>query len=1200
MTYEQPRASTSNAANRAQASADELAYRLHQQEVLARFGSLALETRDFGILLQEATRLCAEGMRTRFSKVMEYLPDEDRFIIRAGVGWKPDVIGSRTGADPESPAGYAFRRHEPVIATHLTQEDHFRTPQALVQHGIKRSINVPIASRGGRFGVIEVDSPGESRFSEADIAFMQGFANLLGVALERSRGETALRDTEERYRLAARATNDTIWDWDLATDRIRWSEALATLFGYPETETEGAWWREHIHPDDRMRVTATLESVVAADGEHWSAEYRFLRADGSEAFVYDRGFVIRDGQGRAVRMIGSMLDLTERKRAEEALRRSEERLQGAFAIRTVGVMFRDEDFILSEANDAFLRMTGFKREEALGKTWRELTPEEFYAPSLQALQEVALHGESTPYEKQYFRKDGSRWWGLFAARRIGRETVEFVLDITDRKEAEERLRLSEARLSAIFAQATVGLSEVDSNGRFVEVNDELCRILGRSREELLGCRISDVTHVDDAIPSLSAVAQTLETGEPATLDKRYLRPDGTAVWANSSVTRLSRLADQSSNLLVVTIDLTARREVETALRESEERFQAIANSIDQMVWSTRPDGYHDFYNQRWYDFTGVPEGATDGAAWAEMFHPDDRERTWATWRHCLATGEPYRIEYRLRHRSGQYRWVLGRAQPVRDDQGRITRWFGTCTDIQEIVEAREVLARSREELEREIAERTEERDRIWQNSNELMGVFGFDGIRRSVNPAWSRVLGYDEDALLSAHMMDITHPADRPRLVQAIEKLAKGERLVDFEDRLRHADGSYRIISWTGVPGDGVFYGIGRDVTEYRHAEEALRQAQKMEAVGQLTGGVAHDFNNLLTIIRSSIDFLRRPNLPEERRNRYIDAISDTVDRASKLTGQLLAFARRQALKPVVFDVPERIRAVTDMLRTIVGSRIRIVADIACERCFVETDVTQFETALVNMAVNARDAMNGEGTLRIHVDALSRMPPVRGHAGSPGKFVAISISDTGSGIPVEKLNQIFEPFFTTKDVGKGTGLGLSQVYGFAKQSGGDVAVESVIGAGTTFTLYLPRTERDVAPEISPHGPGTEPTEEGRGCRVLVVEDNLDVGRFSTQLLQDLGYATTWATNAAEALNLLEEDAGRFDVVFSDVVMPGTSGVELGQKIRQRYPHIPVILTSGYSHVLAEEGRHGFELLHKPYTIDEVSRVMRRVMRRHVT
>ncbi|WP_349631438.1 response regulator [Bradyrhizobium sp. BR 10289] len=386
---------------------------------------------------------------------------------------------------------------------------------------------------------------------------------------------------------------------------------------------------------------------------------------------------------------------------------------------------------------------------------------------------------------------------------------------------------------------------------------------------------------------------------------------------------------------------------------------------------------------------------------------------------------------------------------------------------------------------------------------------------------------------------------------------------------------------------------------ELMNAEEALRQAQKMEAVGQLTGGVAHDFNNLLTIIKSSTDLLRRPGLAEERRRRYVDAISNTVDRAAKLTGQLLAFARRQALKPEVFDASERVKAISDMLRTIVGSRIRIETEMPRESCPVEADASQFETALVNMAVNARDAMKGEGTLHIRIEDIAAMPAVRGHAGNPAPFVAVSLTDSGSGIPADKLAHVFEPFFTTKEVGKGTGLGLSQVYGFAKQSGGDVAVTSEVGRGTTFTLYLPRAAHEAASdkdrtEIDLNQDDAQ-AERDRGPRVLVVEDNVEVGRSSTQILTDLGYDTTLATNATEALRLLDE-ADRFDVVFSDVIMPGMNGVELGREIRRRHPKVPVVLTSGYSEVLAEEGRHGFDLVQKPYAAEELSRVLRRVMR----
>ncbi|WFU76405.1 ATP-binding protein [Bradyrhizobium sp. CB2312] len=382
--------------------------------------------------------------------------------------------------------------------------------------------------------------------------------------------------------------------------------------------------------------------------------------------------------------------------------------------------------------------------------------------------------------------------------------------------------------------------------------------------------------------------------------------------------------------------------------------------------------------------------------------------------------------------------------------------------------------------------------------------------------------------------------------------------------------------------------------TELMRAEEALRHAQKMEAVGQLTGGVAHDFNNLLTIIKSSTDLLRRPGISEERRRRYVDAISATVDRASKLTGQLLAFARRQALKPHVFDTAERVQAIIDMLRTIVGSRIRIETEVAGKNCIVEADSSQFETALVNMAVNARDAMNGEGSLLIQIEELAARPVAHEQTGKDA-CVAISLTDTGSGIAAEKLTRVFEPFYTTKEVGKGTGLGLSQVYGFAKQSGGDVTVKSEVGRGTTFTLYLPRAERDGTSDdqATLAAPSDGPLFHGRGRRVLVVEDNVDVGRSSTQILEDLGYETTLAANADEALKLLDE-VNSFDIVFSDVIMPGMNGVDLGREIRRHHPGVPVVLTSGYSEVLAEDARHGFDLIQKPYAAEELSRVLRRV------
>jgi PAS domain S-box-containing protein len=766
----------------------------------------------------------------------------------------------------------------------------------------------------------------------------------------------------------------------------------------------------------------------------------------------------------------------ERAQSGDELRRSEERLRGAFAISTVGVMFWGKGFALTEVNDAFLAMTGFSREEALGKTWQELTPEEFYPESLRAVEQVMSLGEATPYEKQYFRKDGSRWWGLFAPRKIGDEVVEFVLDISDRKRTEDELR------------------------------------------------------------------------------------------------------------------------------ESEARFRAAVDAVQGVLWTNNAHGEMVGEQSGWAALTGQPREQYQGFGWAKAVHPDDAGASIAAWNEAVRERKTFVLEHRVRRHDGAWRLFSIRAIPAFDANGEIREWVGVHTDITELRAKESELRELNATLEQRVAQAIAERDRTWNNSQDLLLVLDTHGILHAANPAWSEILGWSPEELSGRSYLDVIHPDDHETSRNALAASSHGP-IPSFDIRLLHKDGNHRWIAWVASPEGSFIYASGRDVTEERRreealttAQEALRQAQKMEAIGQLTGGVAHDFNNLLTIIRSSIDFLRRPDLPEERQRRYVDAISDTVDRASKLTRQLLAFARRQALKPQVFDIADRIRSTTDMLHTIVGGRIEIITELECERCHVEADVSQFETALVNMAVNARDAMDGEGTLILRVRGLNHMPPIRGHGGGSGKFAAVSISDTGAGIPADKLPHIFEPFFTTKEVGKGTGLGLSQVFGFAKQSGGDVAVESEIGRGTTFTLYLPRVEADPDEEDDDAG-GSEPAEHGRGRRVLLVEDNVEVGRFSTQILQDLGFETTWATNGDEALKVLEETSASFDVVFSDVVMPGIGGVELGQEIRRCYPTLPVVLTSGYSHVLAEESRHGFELLHKPYAADELSRVLRRVTQR---
>jgi PAS domain S-box-containing protein len=530
-------------------------------------------------------------------------------------------------------------------------------------------------------------------------------------------------------------------------------------------------------------------------------------------------------------------------------------------------------------------------------------------------------------------------------------------------------------------------------------------------------------------------------------------------------------------------------------------------------------------------------------------------------------------------------------------------------------DAEKTLLEANERLEAQVSERTAElrakeaRLRtVFETSYTFQGLLSTDGTLLDANATSLAGIATSFADVVGKPFWDtpwFTGTPDMPDIVRAAIATVAGGAAVRQEIHVNLPVGGWRWFDFQMRPvrdADGNVAAIvpeAVELTERRKAEEAFRQAQKMEAIGQLTGGVAHDFNNLLTVIRSSADLLRRRDLPPERMRRYVDAISDTADRAAKLTGQLLAFARRKPIERQVFDAAGHLERIADMLRTVLGSPGAFEMHLSDQPLPVDVDINQFETALLNLVANARDAMNGDGTLSIRggrwpQEALQEGLQVESNGQGPQTFVTISISDTGCGIPPDQIDRIFEPFFTTKEVGRGTGLGLSQVYGFVHQSGGRVDVRSIVGRGTTLTLYLPLSTKPIPMrQASP----TSTSDARERWNVLVVEDNLEVGEFSTQLLQDLGYQTVLARNGAEALRLLEENPSGFDIVLSDVVMPGMDGVALGREIRRRLPSVPIVLNSGYSNVLAEGDSHGFDLVHKPYSVEELSRVLRRAMAR---
>jgi PAS domain S-box-containing protein len=784
----------------------------------------------------------------------------------------------------------------------------------------------------------------------------------------------------------------------------------------------------------------------------------------------------------------------------------------------------------------------------------------------------------------------------------------------ERDRAHRALQEREAELARIQRIGRVGGVEVDFRDGFQNRRSPEYLIIHGLPPDATNETHEDWVnriHPGDREPTVRQFLDALKgRDEDYSATYRIVRPsDGQTRWIDV-IAKIERDSDgRALRLVGAHIDITERMLAQEKLRESEERFRLIADSAPVPIWVTKLDRTRSFANQAYVDFVGLPFEQAIAFDWRKVLHPDDVQRVVQESVAGEASLKPFVLEARYRNARGEWRWLRSESQPRWDPTGKHIGFIGVAHDITASKQAEIDLRRLNETLEQRIAERTAQLESneaqmraIFETSHQYQGLLNSDGDllyanRTSLNGIGASaidVIGtpYWTTPWFSATegMRDVVRDAffavikgEEVRIEMRLV-LPIGERYFDFAMRpMRDRRGA--II---GAVPEAV------DITERRRAEEVLRQSQKMEAVGQLTGGVAHDFNNLLTIIRSATDFLRRRELPEERRRRYVDAISETVERASKLTAQLLAFARRQPLKPQVFNVGNQVDAVAQLIRPLVGGRIRIEVELSDTDCFAIADIAQFETALINLAVNGRDAMDGEGQLTISVRKLGAIPPLRAQSARRGDFVAIAMADTGTGIAADHLEAIFEPFFTTKEVGKGTGLGLSQAFGFAKQSGGDIEVTSPPGQGATFTIYLPQAETP-ADATEAAAAASEPAIRGRGYRVLVVEDNDDVGRFSTELLEDLGYTVRRVANANAALAMLAADEFSADLVFSDVIMPGMNGVELAGLIRDRYPGLPVVLTSGYSNVLAENAHHGFELIQKPYSVEVLSRILRKAI-----
>ncbi len=781
---------------------------------------------------------------------------------------------------------------------------------------------------------------------------------------------------------------------------------------------------------------------------------------------------------------------------------------------------------------------------------------------------------------------------------------------------EAGLDASEALYRATFDKAALGIAHVGLDGRWLRVNDRLCEIIGYAREELLGRAFSELTHPDDLPDNLAHLQALLEGSESVYVtEKRYRGPDGTDIWVKLSTSLLRDGQGRPEHLISVMDDISDRKRAEAALRESEFRLRLglDAAGVGLAEWDHarhvfRVDARISALSHgllaadTWLSMDG-PERA----AWVARVHPDDWAANQAD-RQAQAEGSVARrtIEFRVRHPGGGWRWISRTSAVLaRDHTGRSLRVIDALQDITERKQGEERLARALDGLPQ----------MAWLTRRDGTALYYNRRVLEYAGPGVGPSL---EDRLA------LIHPEDTARM-RALSQGARSEASeFDAEARVRRHDGAWRwhrlhAVALDAPESGGLAVSTAIDIHDIKEAERvlaeanaelerrvadrtralsaaareleaemgrreetqaALLQAQKLEALGRLTGGVAHDLNNVLVAVTGSYELIRR-RVDDPALLRLVQLGEQGASRAAALVRQLLAFARRETLKPVLVDVAALLDQVESLARHTIGPAVTCVLDVEAGIWPVLVDPQQLEMALLNLAVNARDAMEEGGTLRISARNQSHGAAWTG-ASHRGPAVAIAVTDTGSGMSPQVLARACEPFFTTKPRDKGTGLGLATARGFAEQSGGALHIESRVGQGTTVTILLPAAHTQAARGADATHEALE-TERHANAVVLLVDDDEQGRPVTAALLRELGHAVIEASDPEDALALVSATPV-IDLMITDVIMPGTDGPTLAARVRAERPNLPVLFITGHpgAHALDHE-----VVLAKPFTAREL-------------
>ena len=875
-----------------------------------------------------------------------------------------------------------------------------------------------------------------------------------------------------------------------------------------------------------------------------------------------------------------------------------EELAALYDSAPVGLCVLDRELRFVRINSRLAEMNGVPAADHIGRQLPEILPDIGEQAKL-AMQRI-LAGEtlrSLEFEGATPAHPGAprSWRGTWVPLKNPQGEViaasVMVEEVTEGRRARQALRLDEERLR-------FGLEA----GRMVAWEFDLRT--GRSRRsanaKLLfglepggGDDIYALVHPDD-VDRLKALQARAVAGEaPYEVEVRMRGPDGEMRWgAIRGQVRRDRHG-HPVKMAGVIMDITARKEAELAASRAAAEFEALAENVNQLAWMAHPDGSIFWFNRRWYEFTGMAPGEIHrNTAARTLVHPDHVERVRATWSECFARGERWEDTFPLRGADGGYRWFLTRAEPIRDESGAIVRWFGTNTDVTEQMQTAEALAES------------EARFRVmFDTMPALVFVTSPSGEYVDVNEGFRSYTGCTTEELLEERWLAVLHPDDHDRAREIWGGAVRAQTVYIAEHRFRRRDGAFRWHLVRGLPvrderGEvRSWIGACVDIHERRLAEEELRlrvdeavaaretalfqlhEAQKLETIGQLTGGVAHDFNNLLTPIVGSLDLLRR-RIEDDRSARLIEGALAAAERARTLIHRLLAFARRQTLQPRAVDPEALVEGMRDLIERSLGPRIEFVTEVEPDLPPALVDPNQLELALLNLSVNSRDAMPGGGMLTWHLceeDAPASLPELR-----PGRYLRMTISDTGMGMSQETLARAVEPFFSTKAAGKGTGLGLSMVHGLAAQSGGAFRLESRPGEGTKATLWLPVAGESVP--VASREPETRTA--ARRAVILLVEDDDRVRYTTAESLSELGYEVQSAISAETALDQVARGL-RPDLLVTDHLMPGMTGAQLAQEVRRQLPGLPVLMITGYAQLRPEE-TGGLDVLVKPYRHAELA------------